>query len=350
MELIKNLPAGARLFSADVEALYPSIPWDESIDAATDFYKDHLAELEAFALKEGMLSPPPPQIFKKILTLVLKKNIFSFQGARYFRQLRGTAMGCSMSVYLANVFMYRRTKMLLDRPPTGLLYLGRFIDDLVGIWTGKDEDVPALFSATVDENIRLTYVYGGSTLDALDVKLSIEMDGSISTSLYRKPTDGAQFLHWSSAHPRKLKESIPFAQLLRLKRNCSKEEDFLIEAKDLFERFRSRGYPEAILTKAWEKASSRSRSDLLITGSRCKAGGEQFTAVLDDLGSARNPIGKLIRAFYSDLQNSPAMLMHAARFGAALPEEPPRIATRAGKSLGHKVGPTYKKPRRAEGE
>ena len=41
-------------------------------------------------------------------------------------------MGCSISVYFANTFMFYRTENLVRNPPEDLLYFGRYIDDLIG--------------------------------------------------------------------------------------------------------------------------------------------------------------------------------------------------------------------------
>ena len=87
------------------------------------------------AKKNGRLPPLNPKLFRTILELVLKKNFFSFQNSKWFHQQSGTAMGSSISVFFAymNTYMYYRSRTLLDNPPKNPHYLGRYIDDLIGI-------------------------------------------------------------------------------------------------------------------------------------------------------------------------------------------------------------------------
>ena len=42
-------------------------------------------------------------------------------------------MGCSISVFFAHTFMANRMVKLLQDPPPDLLYLGRYIDDIIGV-------------------------------------------------------------------------------------------------------------------------------------------------------------------------------------------------------------------------
>lgn len=334
---IRGVGKDARLFSADVEALYPSIPWNEGIRSATNFYRAKYSHLQEIAKESGKLPPPRADIFRYLLTLILEWNIFHFQGSRWFRQRKGTAMGCSMSVFLANTFMYYRTKHLIRNPPTGLVYFSRYIDDIIAIYHGSLGNFEQLFAnRTVDESIKLTYVDGNRELDALDVRLRIEDDGTISSRLFRKPTDGHQFLHWSSAHPSSLKRSIPYAQLLRIKRNCSFESDFLREAEILLSRFRKREYPERVLRTAFDKARSRDRQELLITG-KPKAAEERLTMVLDFDAGEQQTLRESVRSFYERLRDENALIKET------LPADPPRIAFRLGDPLGKRLGPIYKK-------
>lgn len=344
---VPKLPKEAKLFSADVVSLYPSIDWVEAVDDSTNFYIEHKHVVEKFCEDNNMLPPPPHDIFRYILQTLLENNIFHLQNEKYYRQLKGTAMGCSMSVFMANTFMYRKTRHLIESPPADLLYFGRYIDDIIAVWTGSNDDIPSIFDGVVDDNIKLTFAYGGKTLEALDLLIEIEDDGTLSTRLYRKPTEGTQFVHWTSAHPDNLKSSIPYAQLLRLKRNCSKVSDFIREAETLLRKFENRGYPQKVLDKACSKALLKDRTELLITGGSKKVSGdERFTLVSDYNEALAQPLRVSVRSFYSKLQASPLIVERVERLGQQLPLEPPRIAFRAGKSLGSSLGPIFKKGRR----
>ena len=243
------------LFSADIVSLYPSIPWDEGIAAATTFYREFLYVIERHNEENGLLKPPDWITFRRILTLILKNNVFHYQDKRWFIQKSGTAMGSSISVFFANTFMTHRMRQVRQASPIKLLYLGRFLDDIVGIWSkhNEEEEIRQLFSSLTDEHIAITYDFGGNTLPALDLRITLE-EGRLHTTVYRKPTDGQQYLHYSSHHPLHLKQSIPYSQLIRLKRNCSRHDVFLQEAKLLLKKFESRGYPKTLLDNGTEVA------------------------------------------------------------------------------------------------
>jgi hypothetical protein len=342
---ITDLPPGAKLFSADVVSLYPSMDWEETLDASVEFYEEHFKIVQEFCIDGNMLPPPPPETFRLILKTLLENNIFHLQNSSFYRQLKGTAMGCSMSVFMANAFMYRKTRHLIERPPAQLLYFGRYIDDIIAVWLGTDEEIPALFNGVVDDNVKLTYVFGGKTIEALDIQISIEDDGSISTRLYRKPTEGTQFVHWSSAHPVNLKSSIPYAQLLRIKRNCTKNSDFLPEARSLLYKFKNRGYPAHVLDKACEKALAVPREGLLMTGHmKIQKEGEQRLVLVSDFHEPLvRPLRSGVRSFYEGFLKNPLHTEIEERYGPMFSEEPPMIAFRAGRSLGSMLGPVFKK-------
>lgn len=332
---INRVPPSAQLFSADVEALYPNIPWQEGLDSATEFYRLKYLKLAREADRSNKLPPPRPDIFRAILRLTLEKNIFHFQENRWYKQLKGTAMGCSMSVFLANTFMYKRTRHLIESPPKELLYFSRYIDDIIAIFDGEGGAFEKIFyQGTIDENIKLTFVHGHKELEALDVKLTLEADGSVSSKLHRKPTDGHQFLHWASAHPKSLKKSIPYAQLLRIRRNCTHEKDFEEEAKNLLGRFRRRNYPRRVLEQALSKARLRDRDELLETA-KGKSADERFTLVLDFDESEANAIRTCTNDFWAKIQKE----------HTTLPTEPPRLAFRLGHTLGRNLGPIFKRNR-----
>ena len=334
---LENLPPlpNTTLFSADVESLYPSIPWEEGFEAATTFYAQHLGRLEWLAEENGTLPPPEPSLFKDILRLVLSNNIFHFQNNNWYKQISGTAMGCSISVYLANTFMYKRTKQIIDNPPRGLKAMFRYIDDIIGIYEGNPADIPQIFNETVDENIKLTYVIGGDHLEALDLKLKLNANGKITTSLFRKPTDNHQFVHWASHHPPHLKRSLPYSQLIRIKRNCSHDEDFEKEATTLIERFKARKYPARILYEARDRVRNLNRKELLNYNGQ-KDEEDRITIVTTYQREWASHLRNKINEHYDRLRHSWRSINNP------LPETRPRLAFRTHSNLGSHSGTHYK--------
>ncbi|CAJ0937887.1 unnamed protein product [Ranitomeya imitator] len=140
----------------------------------------------------------------------------------------------------------------------------RFIDDIVMFWAGTEEDCERFIADLNDNpyNIRLTSHISRTSVEFLDLKVSFA-GSNVVTTLYRKPTATNSLLHYSSFHPRHLKNGIPTGQFLRLKRNCSLTSDFQDEARILTDRFRHRGYPKKVISSAYQRARTSVRSDLL---------------------------------------------------------------------------------------
>ncbi len=58
-------------------------------------------------------------------------------------------------------------------------------------------------------------------------------------------------------------KSLPYNQFLRVKRICTKQQDFLRHSLNLVGHFKRRGYPDDILKKLLISACSKNRADLL---------------------------------------------------------------------------------------
>ena len=74
------------------------------------------------------------------MELVMKNNIFEF-GALYLLQLTGTAM-CTSAVCMWATIYYAINEMRSLIPSYGLylLLFYRSIDDIIGVWTGPDQE------------------------------------------------------------------------------------------------------------------------------------------------------------------------------------------------------------------
>lgn len=337
LEALDNLPPGSQLFSADVVNLYPSIPWTEGIASATKFYAKNHHTLSQRAMETNTLMPPSPRLFKQLLTLIITRNVLHLQNTHWYHQISGTAMGCSISVYFANTFMFYRTEQLVRNPPGDLLYFGRYIDDLVGIWKGNKEDIIPTLNTITDEALALTFVISDAPLEALDLKLTL-VNGKVNCELYRKPTEGHQYVHYTSMHPPALLRSIPFSQLLRLRRNATQTANFDKEAAGLLERLLKRGYPKNLLLRTFSRAILVRRSKLLQKKVKT-TDTNRLTFVVRYNDKQRN-ITQAINSLYKHLQ--PLFAEYNSRLSEPLPLETPRIAYSIDRRLGDGLGKQFK--------
>ena len=75
----------------------------------------------------------------------------------------------------------------------------------------------------------------------------------LSTNLYAKPTNKHKFLHFRSAHPKHLLNSLPYSSGIRIVRSCSNIEDRNLELMNLLSKFQDRDYPAHLLLPNIEK-------------------------------------------------------------------------------------------------
>ena len=76
----------------DISSLYTNIPQDEGTEACLD------------AIDAEEASHIPRDVLCQVFEIVLKCNVFSFDGQMY-EQIQGTAMGTKMGPSYANLFM-----------------------------------------------------------------------------------------------------------------------------------------------------------------------------------------------------------------------------------------------------
>ena len=77
------------------------------------------------------------------------------------------------------------------------------------------------------------------------------------TSVHYKPTDSHSHLLYSSSHPSHVKNSIPYAQLLRLRRLCSED------LEEMCHFFDKRGYPASVVQAGHHRAQRIDRQSAL---------------------------------------------------------------------------------------
>lgn len=128
------------------------------------------------------------------VTPIILTNNFSFQGYT-FRQVEGTAMGCHLSVVYASVFMMRVERMHLTILVASSRLFVRFIDDLFAIIPRRLAVLAAEEPSTNGCSVCFTHEISTTTAVMLDVKISANCDGSLSSTLNFKQSNKLLYIH-----------------------------------------------------------------------------------------------------------------------------------------------------------
>ncbi|XP_069599301.1 uncharacterized protein [Ranitomeya imitator] len=257
IELFQPLlvPDNVILVTLDVEALYTNIEHKQGMITTSYFLEKHSTGdrgHDAFILE--------------LLRFVLEKNYFIFDRT-FYKQASGTAMGAKCAPSYANLFMGWWEETHVQKLRSYSLHVIkwlRFIDDIIIIWSGTSDELGAFIEELNNNcwNIKLTTTFSTISVDFLDLRVSMDQN-RIVTTLFRKQTATNNLLHFESFHPSHLRRGIPKGQFLRLRRNCTRTEDFCMEARQLTNRFRERGYPKKIISGAFEFSRTRTREEAL---------------------------------------------------------------------------------------
>ena len=166
--------------SLDVDALFTSIPLDETINIG-------VKELFKNSNEVSKLSKTDVH---DLLNLATKESLFLFDG-EYYYQTDGVAMGSPLGPTLANLFMSYHEQIWLDECPLDFKpkFYRRYVDDIFIL--GENIEHIVKFKEYLNskhQNINFTSeLECNGKLPFLD-NLIDRKDGKFITRVYRKPT------------------------------------------------------------------------------------------------------------------------------------------------------------------
>lgn len=239
INLVRNLkiPDQTLLVTLDVTSLYTNI---------------HLPLLQA-------LLDTLPQPCSTLLSFITNNNFFTF-GGQVYQQVQGIAMGTNSAVNLANLYLATYLDPHLMNHPQVLAY-GRYIDDILLVWTGDHTDLNTFVSQanTLVPGIKLTMNCSSTNMPFLDISLTIS-NGRITYAPYSKPMSRFLYLPFHSSHPSHILSGWLKGEAIRLLRHSPSPFTYKTELEKFITRLRARGYPHPFITKAlsgvtWSQAS-----------------------------------------------------------------------------------------------
>lgn len=236
-----SVPAGAFLFSIDINSLYTNIDTQLGLQAVARAFERFPDERR------------PDQVILELLELSLVRNDFEFND-KFYLQIHGTAMGKKFAPAFANLYMCFWEETAFPKCKNlPLMYL-RYLDDIFGVWTHSLEDFH-LFLSTLNSHhpaITITHNTQQSALEFLDTQVffveGTEGDNRrLATKVFFKDTDRHALLHKSSHHPKHTFRGLIKSQLIRFHRICSFTEDVEKATQILFKALGPRGYSKRFL-------------------------------------------------------------------------------------------------------
>ncbi|XP_041471891.1 uncharacterized protein LOC121421287 [Lytechinus variegatus] len=250
-----QIAPGSTLVTMDVQSLYTNIPHREGVQAIRKFLNRHAIVDETLDV----------DALAHMVEFILTHNHFEYDNNHYL-QKQGTAMGTKMAPAYASIFMAVIEEQFLTNHPHKPTLYARYIDDIFMIWEHPDDTLAKFHNDfnSCSESIKFTMENSKKEINFLDVSVSIDHEtNTLNTSVYRKPTDSFSYLRFDSFHPKHIKQSIVYSQMLRFRRIISKEDEFDRQALILGRQFIRRGYPPKLISETIRRVKKKSRKDLL---------------------------------------------------------------------------------------
>ena len=169
------------IMSYDVSALFTSIPIEPAIQIIEQQLKDDKDLHSRTNMKIHHII--------SLLRFCLTNSYFTFQG-RFYQQTQGAAMGSPISPVVANLFMENLEVQAIRTSPTPPSLWKRYVDDTFTIIKKEDRNSFLEHLNSIHQNTTFTCeeVRDDGSMPFLDILVTPKEDGSLSTSVFRKPT------------------------------------------------------------------------------------------------------------------------------------------------------------------
>ena len=194
-----------------------------------------------------------------LLELCLKNTYFSFQD-QFYEQVEGAAMGSPVSPIVANLHMEYLEQKALSTAPHPRFWC-RYVDDTFVIHKEANKQGFLQHINSVDPPIRFTVEDNkeDGSIPILDNIVKPEADGTLSITMYRKPTHTDQCLQWDSHHHLSAKFSVIQTLSNRASTVCSKPELLQQEKDHLRKALTNCKYPKWALDKVDKRLNKSTR-------------------------------------------------------------------------------------------
>jgi hypothetical protein len=237
--------------SLDVVSLYPSIPKEES----TNMLKEWVCEQDD--------SDEEALKIWELIDIVVKQGTFQYDN-KVYKQTSGVAIGCSLSPWLAEIFLTNLENKFMQQPWAPRLYY-RYVDDCVAIIKKGQAETILQELNSLHQNIKFTCErQKEGKLPFLDLMLTVE-NNKFSFDIYRKETDTMQSIPADSFHPLIYKRAA-FESMIHRMLNVPLDENARTKEESHIKKIATvNGYETEMIDRIIEKRTRRKEQKNLTT-------------------------------------------------------------------------------------
>ena len=115
----------------------------------------------------------------------------------------------------------------------------------------------------IHPSIKFNFNFSTKEINFLETVFYKIQSGKLETKLCRKESDRQAYLHRKPKHSESLKRSIPFVQVLHLRRICSTNNELQDSCDKLYIKLIKRGYKQQEINKGIKRSKTLDRKKLL---------------------------------------------------------------------------------------
>ena len=251
------------LFTLDVISLYPSIDPEIALEALRH------------SLVTTNMDTGKNSTVESFTKLIFDNSFVTFQKKVYVGN-KGIPTGNCVSRQVADItlhwLLFYMVMPDIQESWDNIEFLKRFIDDILGIWTGTrrqfDLFLQRLNSASQQFGIQFGDFQFGKSVDYLDLTFSLGQDNRLEYKLFKKETDARLYLQTDSFHPSHVFESVVFSQMIRVIQRNSQDHTCVEDLQQLKIDLMRSGHKEDMLEEMEPKAVLRAIENELYSDSK----------------------------------------------------------------------------------
>ncbi|XP_071944425.1 uncharacterized protein [Antedon mediterranea] len=246
--------------SFDVVSLFTKTPTEKSLEIIHECLRANKTLQNRTKLKvEDVM---------ELLSLVVNTAYFSF-GNIIYRQKSGIAMGSPISLIVANLFLEWLETEAISRANDNIrpTYWRRYVDDVLAVVEKESIEDLNKHLNTIDPTKSIKFTterMTDNTLPFLDCLITLKTDGTIETSIYRKPTHTDQYLNFKSNHPLEHKLSVINTLVDRCQNIVTTQQSKREEMKHIRKVLNICEYPNWAIDRVIHNKKEKNKSILII--------------------------------------------------------------------------------------